>query len=226
MTAHTTALHRRQGRCSPGLYVLLVALGLVGSWALGHNLSAQPLPAPAQVAPLESPALQGSSTALLSGSASSWELTSHLDPWPQRNALRIDVTHWLSTDPSGGLGISMGWAQPTPSNRPTPLLLPDTLWEPTFGVHWRHTVARGMQLDISTWAQAPYGGQLVPGALDLVWQHDSARYGARLEVQWAAPRFGGLLPEYRAIGIRLEGHSQLLLRARSGGPMVYYRTKF
>ena len=27
MTAHTTALHRRQGRCSPGLYVLLVALG-------------------------------------------------------------------------------------------------------------------------------------------------------------------------------------------------------
>ena len=52
----------------------------------------------------------------------------------------------------------------------------------------------------------------------------SPSYGCALRLN--RPRFGGLLPEYRAIGIRLEGHSQLLLRARSGGPMVYYRTKF
>ena len=35
-----------------------------------------------------------------------------------------------------------------------------------------------------------------------------------------------LEPEFGAIGVKLEGDSQLLLRTRSGGPMLYYRTKF
>ena len=50
--------------------------------------------------------------------------------------------------------------------------------------------------------------------------------GTRLEVQWSASRTRGLVPELGAIGVQLQGDARLVLRARRGGPMVYYRAKF
>ena len=66
----------------------------------------------------------------------------------------------------------------------------------------------------------------MPNAMGMIWQQDQPRFGTRLEVQWSSSRTRGLVPEFGAIGLQLEGNSRLLLRARGGGPMLYYRTRF
>ena len=73
---------------------------------------------------------------------------------------------------------------------------------------------------MTAWAEAP------PDAVDLIWQREHLVYGTRLEVQWASSRTRGLVPEFGAIGVQLQGGSRLVLRARRGGPMLYYRAKF
>ena len=123
-----------------------------------------------------------------------------------------------------GLGLSLGMATQTSTSVPA-LAMTEPIWEPTLGVHWRAPLGGNMFLDLSTWTRAPYRSQ-TPDAMDMIWLNRQPNYGTRVEVQWASPRFGGLLPEFGAIGVKLEGDSQLLLRTRSGGPMLYYRTKF
>jgi hypothetical protein len=34
------------------------------------------------------------------------------------------------------------------------------------------------------------------------------------------------VPEFGAVGVQLQGGSKLVLRARKGGPMLYYRARF
>ena len=138
--------------------------------------------------------------------------------------LRLDVTQWLPASSNGHIGFSIGISGtrdlPAP---PYPQL--NMAWEPTLGVHWRSQLSRNMRLEMATWARAPYASR-TPDVQSLIWMSNPSPYGARLEVQWAAPRFGGLLPEMGAVGVKLEGNSQLLLRSRAGGPMLYYRSKF
>ena len=63
--------------------------------------------------------------------------------------------------------------------------------------------------------------------MGLIWGRDQgSNFGTRLEVQWSASRTRGLVPELGAIGVQLQGDARLVLRARRGGPMVYYRAKF
>jgi hypothetical protein len=147
------------------------------------------------------------------------EVSSDGDPLPYTATQRVDVTRWMA----GGLGLSIGLATQA-SAAPAALAMAAPLWEPTLGVHWRTPLGGGMALDLSTWASLSNRNQ--PLATDMIWQQRPPQYGTRLEVQWRSNRTGGLVPEFGAIGVRLEGHSQLLLRARAGGPMVYYRTKF
>ncbi|PZU35881.1 MAG: hypothetical protein DI574_11870, partial [Acidovorax sp.] len=64
-------------------------------------------------------------------------------------------------------------------------------------------------------------------AMGMIWGRDQgSNFGTRLEVQWSASRTRGLVPELGAIGVQLQGDARLVLRARRGGPMVYYRAKF
>ena len=152
------------------------------------------------------------------------EMSSDRNPLPRNTALRVDVTRWLGSGSGGSLGLSLGMATQTSTSVPA-LAMTEPIWEPTLGVHWRAPLGGNMYLDLSTWTRAPYRSQ-TPDAMDMIWLNRQPNYGTRVEVQWASPRFGGLLPEFGAIGVKLEGDSQLLLRTRSGGPMLYYRTKF
>ncbi len=152
------------------------------------------------------------------------EVSSDRGLLPHNTALRVDVTRWMAAGPSSRLGLSLGIASQTRPLAPA-LATGEPLWEPTLGVRWRTPLGNGLQLDLSTWARTPYRSQ-PPGAMDMIWLNRQPTYGTRVEVQWNSPRLGGLLPEFGAIGVKLEGDSQLLLRTRAGGPMVYYRTRF
>ncbi|MCE1249987.1 MAG: hypothetical protein LWW82_04585 [Comamonadaceae bacterium] len=143
---------------------------------------------------------------------------------PQAAPLRLDVTQWLPAGGGSHLGFSLGVSGTRDVPAPQHPQL-NTAWEPTLGVHWRSQLSGSTRLEVSTWARAPYASR-TPDVQNLIWTNDAPPYGARLEVQWAAPRFGGLLPEVGAVGVKLEGNSQLLLRSRAGGPMLYYRSKF
>ncbi|HQQ70894.1 MAG TPA: hypothetical protein PLL92_11370 [Alicycliphilus sp.] len=137
---------------------------------------------------------------------------------------RLDVTHWLPPGRAGSLGFSFGLTLPTQVNlRPyTTAVAP---WGSDVGVRWRTPLGSGHQLDMAVWARTPRYGRETD-ALGMIWHREQASYGTRLEVQWSSSRMGGLMPEFGAIGVQLEGDSRLLLRAKRGGPMVYYRTRF
>lgn len=139
-------------------------------------------------------------------------------------SLRLDVTRWMRPGRAGSLGFTFGMALPTQADlRPhTTAMAP---WGTDIGVRWRAPLGSGRHLDMSAWARAVRPGQ-EPDAMGMIWHREQASYGTRLEVQWKTSRTRGLVPEFGAIGVQLEGHSRLVLRARGGGPMVYYRTKF
>lgn len=155
--------------------------------------------------------------------------------WAANHATQYtDITRWLTPDAPASVGFSLGLSSAAPSAAslanssanangfaagaaaPTSLDL---------GVRWRSRLAGGRQLDVSAWAQAP---QLAPSpdAMGLIWQQQQPVYGTRVEMQWASSKTRGLVPEFGAIGVQLQGGSRLVLRARKGGPMLYYRAKF
>jgi len=137
---------------------------------------------------------------------------------------RIDVTRWLTPDAPHQLGMSLGLnsaAPPAGAFAPQGPAAPASL---DLGVRWRSRLDSGRHLDVSAWAQAPRMVQ-APDAMGLIWQQQPT-YGTRVEVQWASSRTRGLVPEFGAIGVQLQGGSRLVLRAKKGGPMLYYRAKF
>ncbi len=139
-------------------------------------------------------------------------------------ARRLELTGW-SRPGRQGAGLSLGvWAS---DRAPLPVGATDRfgLWVPQIGAHWRMPLASRLQLQVSGWMPLQeYGAAHNRWPL----RNPDVAYAARLEVQWSSPRWGGLIPEYGAIGVQLQGSSsgRLLLRARHGGPMIYYRAKF
>ena len=144
---------------------------------------------------------------------------------PSSNALRqpgsmhyTDITGWLTPRQASSLGLTLGVVSYARGVEASPQAF-------DLGVRWRSQLDRQIQLDIHAWARtAP--PHAMPNAMGMIWQQDQPRFGTRLEVQWSSSRTRGLVPEFGAIGLQLEGNSRLLLRARRGGPMLYYRTKF
>ena len=141
----------------------------------------------------------------------------------------IDVTRWLTPDEPRSLGFSLGLTSAAPSasalantGNPNGPAGPTSL---DLGVRWRSRLDSGRHLDVSAWAQTPQWAQS-PDAMGLIWQQQQPVYGTRVEVQWASSKTRGLVPEFGAIGVQLQGGSRLVLRARKGGPMLYYRAKF
>lgn len=137
---------------------------------------------------------------------------------------RIDVTRWLTPDAPHRVGMSLGLNAAAPpagafaAQGQGPVSL-------DLGVRWRSRLEGGRHLDVSAWAQPPQRGPS-PDAMGLIWQAQQPVYGTRVEVQWASSRTRGLVPEFGAIGVQLQGNSRLVLRAKKGGPMLYYRAKF
>lgn len=140
-------------------------------------------------------------------------------------SLRLDVTRWIHASGSSHLGLLLSTPVPQAAQaRPVGLAMAP--WGADVGVRWRTALRPGQHLDLSAWTRAAAPGQ-PPDALGMIWSRGQASdYGARLEVQWRSSPTGGIVPEFGAIGVQLEGQSRLLLRARRGGPMLYYRTKF
>ena len=143
----------------------------------------------------------------------------------------IDVTRWLTPDAPRSVGFSLGLTSAAPSahslaNAGNSLngaaAAPSSL---DLGVRWRSRLDSGRHLDVSAWAQTPQLSQS-PDTMGLIWQQQQPVYGTRVEMQWASSRTRGLVPEFGAIGVQLQGGSRLVLRARKGGPMLYYRAKF
>ena len=136
----------------------------------------------------------------------------------------LDVTRWLSQDTQSRFGLTLGLSAPTTfTSAPSAATATGTGSQTTpqldLGLRWRSELQRGRHLDVSAWAQAP-------DAASQIWQTQPPSYGTRVEVQWASSRTRGLVPEFGAVGVQLQGGSRLVLRARKGGPMLYYRAKF
>lgn len=133
-----------------------------------------------------------------------------------------DVTRWLGSAPHGdAFGVSVGVNAPANAASLAAGAVPATSLD--LGVRWRSRLDGGRRLDISAWARSP---QAAPDAMGMIWETQQPTYGTRVEMQWASSRTRGLVPEFGAIGVQLQGNSRLLLRARKGGPMLYYRAKF
>lgn len=136
----------------------------------------------------------------------------------------MDITRWLTPDSPTRFGLSLGLSAPAAGAMPLTAEAA-ALASLDLGVRWRSRLESGRQLDISAWARTPQGAQ-APDALGLIRQAQQPSYGTRLEVQWATAKTGGLTPEFGAVGVQLQSGSRLVLRARKGGPMLYYRSRF
>lgn len=159
--------------------------------------------------------------------------------WTASNATQhTDITRWLTPDAPASVGFSLGLSSAAPSAAASlanananasansfanGAAIPSSL---DLGVRWRSRLTGGRHLDVSAWAQTPQWGPS-PDALGLIWQQQQQPvYGTRVEMQWASSKTRGLVPEFGAVGVQLQGGSRLVLRARKGGPMLYYRAKF
>ncbi|SDL93826.1 hypothetical protein SAMN05428957_101200 [Oryzisolibacter propanilivorax] len=147
-------------------------------------------------------------------------LAASLDSPPVPGLRLNEVTGWLTPDRPSSLGVTLGVLSASdPGNRQgsAAALAYD------LGLRWRSRLEQRVHLDVQAWARTP---QPAFDAITMIWSREPASVGTRLEVQWKASRTRGVVPEFGAIGVQLQGDAKLLLRARHGGPMVYYRTKF
>lgn len=138
--------------------------------------------------------------------------------------MRVDVTRWMPPGRAGSLGFSLGMVLPTQRDL-RPYATTTAPWKTDVGVRWRMPLGSDHQLDMAVWARTNRYGQ-ESDAMGMIWRQEQSRYGTRLELQWTSSRTHGLMPEFGAVGVQLEGDSRLLLRVRRGGPMLYYRTRF
>jgi len=138
-------------------------------------------------------------------------------PSPSQGSIQYtDITGWLTPRQASSLGLTLGIVSGGAGSTPMAYDL---------GVRWRSQLNARVQLNVHAWTRTPQHWAM-RDAQGMIWHKEQNAFGTRLEVQWATSRTHGLVPEFGAIGLQLEGNSRLLLRARRGGPMLYYRTKF
>jgi hypothetical protein len=134
---------------------------------------------------------------------------------------RLDMTTWTASNRSA-LGLSLGMSTPEASQ--AQLASPNRAdFAPSMdvGVKWRYMVDGNARLDVTAYRR------VIPAdALTMVTTRD-ATYGARVEMALgrSVPK-SGFVAERGFIGMQLENGARVVLRRYSGGPMVYYRSKF
>lgn len=141
--------------------------------------------------------------------------------------MRVEFSHWAHA--SGGPGVALGVVQPG-GNSSVALSGPAEVRDPSangstveLGLRWRGNLADQRRLDIGAWRRV---SNTTPDAYTLTQTNDSALYAARVEMQFPSAKYGGLAPELGAVGMQMSGGGKVVLRAKRGGPMVYYRAKF
>lgn len=153
--------------------------------------------------------------------------TLHTETYPDTGAPRpavpasiqyTGVTGWLTPRQASSLGLTLAIVSGDTGAGRMPMAY-------ELGLRWRTQLNPRAQLNVHTWARTAQQPAM-HDAQGMIWYNEQNAFGTRLEVQWASSRTYGLVPEFGAIGVQLQGNSRLLLRARGGGPMVYYRTKF
>ncbi len=132
----------------------------------------------------------------------------------------LGITGWLTPRQAASLGLTLGMVSDgmgrSMGGAPAAYDL---------GVRWHARLDQRVQFDVHAWARTPQGAA-AHDAMGMIWLKEQPSFGTRLEVQWSSSRTHGLVPEFGAIGVQLQGDSRLLLRAKSGGPVLYYRTRF
>jgi hypothetical protein len=140
---------------------------------------------------------------------------------------RVEFSHWAHE--RGGAGVALGVVQPGTSsgaalNGPAEVRDPSANGSTVeLGLRWRSGLPDQRRLDVGAWRRM---SNATPDAYTLTQTNDNALYAARVEVQFPSAKYGGLAPEFGAIGMQVNGGGKVVLRAKRGGPMVYYRSNF
>jgi len=132
----------------------------------------------------------------------------------------LRLTGWLPKQPAGSVGLTLTVPSTTAPTKPLILDL---------GVRWRSAWGNNLRMEFSAWGHPLQPFASTPNthdAMGMIHQRDTAGYGTRMELQWSNAPTRGLLPEHGAIGMQLQGGSRVVLRAKRGGPMVYFRSRF
>lgn len=144
-------------------------------------------------------------------------------PWSDNANWRLRYVRWSAASERSSLGISMGVdaIQPLlPRGAPSAMLdARNAAVMPEVGVRWRSSWQSNRRVDVGAF-----------GAYDAsanTPQDERRAYNARVELQFREGRskLGFDMP-HGALGMQLSGNSQMLLRARHGKPVLYYRAKW
>jgi hypothetical protein len=143
------------------------------------------------------------------------------DGSPKR--VRVDLTGWSHEPDVAGLGLSLQSSVAQTSHVLIPLAPGVASTDMDLALRWRSAPWSGnRRVDVAAWRR------VTPDAAELARSGDSqAVYGARVEMQFSSIRASRrLVPELGAIGFQFDGGAKLSLRAKSGKPMLYYRSAF
>ncbi|MFZ4285598.1 hypothetical protein [Variovorax sp. HJSM1_2] len=141
-------------------------------------------------------------------------------------ASRLEFSHWAHE--RGGAGVALGVVQTGTGSAALngPAEVRDASANGSnveLGLRWRSSLADQRRLDLGAWRRVTNNS---PDAYTLTQTSDGALYAARVEVQFPSAKYGGLAPEFGAIGMQMNGGGKVVLRAKRGGPMLYYRSNF
>jgi hypothetical protein len=142
-------------------------------------------------------------------------------PAAAEDRMRVRVVRWSDTPEAAAVGVSLGVGvrQVTPA-LPAQAQRPISQMSPELGVRFRTGWRQDRRVDVDAWRsyERPAAGTATePGPSN----------NARVELQFRQPKdANGLDVPRGAVGIQTSANSQWVLRAKRGGPMVYYRARW
>jgi len=136
--------------------------------------------------------------------------------------LRMRYVHWADSGQQAALGVSVGVGvqrMGTPTALPASLMpAATTTMAPEVGVRWRSGWRGDRRVDVDAWRSF----EAAPGQ---ALRAEQSRYNARVELQFREAKSNLDLAK-GALGFQMSSKSQISLRAKKGGPMVYYRSQW
>lgn len=134
-----------------------------------------------------------------------------------QESTRVEISRWAQPAKASGVGLALGVNLPSGS-------LVDARTGPVLdvGVRWRSAEVNQRRLDIAAFRRVGSS----PDAYTLIHADEQPLYAARVEMQFANAKSRRFLPELGAIGMQMNGGGKIVLRAKRGGPMLYYRAQF